>query len=750
MTFQTNATQLNSAQSGPGKINLPPWGQWDFIPAVEPQIYPWRPWYLIQTRRRGYQDPIVTAPTNPPFPGAAAFALGSVLISWVPGPPAPIVVHNVVPPISGPAIATPLFARVSREVNSWQPDVPTQVARNLSPSLIPPAPVPLFARAQREINNWLPDAPANIAKGINPALIPPTVVQNPPETRAAQQNFVATSWVDNTSVVIEISQATPVEIDTPPFMGGAQIPDGLLNTWLPADPLPQQTPKRIQGTVVATPVLISPRAPYFTPDAWLIVAGNLSPALLVSIPPFIGGARVPNEVQINWTVQAWGPYIAEQPFAPEVIVPPQSLPQNPPFMGGASLPDGFLITWLPSDPAFQTSPKFLPQPPVVNNPPFMGGAQIPEGLLSWWIPASPQPPIGTILTPPSGVVAQFIPSTQFQSAVYDAWAMSEPSIVFEYNADIWIPPFQPTPASVLGIIDWTWRPADPTPPRGITFTASGPAAQNPPFPGTKVSTEIRVAWLPPWPQPIVAPLLVQSGQAVTPPPVRGSVVPLEVLVQWIPSPPLPTLWPPFNARLAPVAPVPPPAYRPRLETAWDWLPPDPAFQVGARLTPLSNPIGSPLAGMEIPPPVLVWWSIPAPPQPQITPLLPQLPPAPQNPPFMGGAALPLPVTMWWNIPPPMFQVAITLRPPIAGPTPQNPPFMGGAKVPLPVLIYWIPPPPQPPIATQLSAGYNLAQPLQFDPNYLTWPPPRIQITKPTKRDFASWPPTRKTVTKPTD
>ena len=39
---------------------------------------------------------------------------------------------------------------------------------------------------------------------------------------------------------------------------------------------------------------------------------------------------------------------------------------------------------------------------------------------------------------------------------------------------------------------------------------------------------------------------------------------------------------------------------------------------------------------------------------------------------------------------------------------------------------------------------------RFDPNYLTWGPPRVQITSSTRRDFETWPPTRKTVTKPTD
>jgi len=39
---------------------------------------------------------------------------------------------------------------------------------------------------------------------------------------------------------------------------------------------------------------------------------------------------------------------------------------------------------------------------------------------------------------------------------------------------------------------------------------------------------------------------------------------------------------------------------------------------------------------------------------------------------------------------------------------------------------------------------------RFDPNYLTWPPPRVQVTSPARRDFETWPPPRKTVTKPTD
>lgn len=74
-------------------------------------------------------------------------------------------------------------------------------------------------------------------------------------------------------------------------------------------------------------------------------------------------------------------------------------------------------------------------------------------------------------------------------------------------------------------------------------------------------------------------------------------------------------------------------------------------------------------------------------------------PAPQNPPFMGGARIAQAILTCWAvaaavaIPTPPV-VAVNLDPPISGPAPQNPPRTG-ARVPVEVLVSWLPAPPTP-------------------------------------------------------
>lgn len=91
---------------------------------------------------------------------------------------------------------------------------------------------------------------------------------------------------------------------------------------------------------------------------------------------------------------------AQQPLAPEVLVPPQSgpAPQNPPVIG-AKMPDPVAIWWIPPPPqpmALQVVKNLVPpvSGPVAQNPPFAGGALVPLAVQIAWIPPPPQPPVG--------------------------------------------------------------------------------------------------------------------------------------------------------------------------------------------------------------------------------------------------------------------------------------------------------------------------------------------------------------------
>jgi hypothetical protein len=91
----------------------------------------------------------------------------------------------------------------------------------------------------------------------------------------------------------------------------------------------------------------------------------------------------------------------------------------------------------------------------------------------------------------------------------------------------------------------SWRPADQRPldqPK-LHPPQSGPAPQNPPFPGARVPNAVLVSWIPPPPQPPVARNLSPPISGPTPqnPPFRGSPQSrvLPQLNAWLPPAPMP-------------------------------------------------------------------------------------------------------------------------------------------------------------------------------------------------------------------
>jgi hypothetical protein len=461
-------------------------------------------------------------------------------------------------------------------------------------------------------------------------LVPPSgpPPQNPPFPGAAAlalSTVMAVAWTPPPPLPPAAVNLDPaLTVSTPPVNGGAQIPAAVLVAWRPPPPDP------FMG----------------------MGGGNLEPLTATKLlpsgptpqnPPFPGPITgLPLPVQVAWIPPPPDAFIgASGPLIPERTVPPISgpPPQNPPFAGGAQTPEPVLIAWLPPDPMFQRGP-FVPASAIANYPPPGNGAAVPGAVLTSWLP----PPYLAQTTPPPPPPAPVPPSYVTVGTVI--------------------------PQAVLNAYDWAPRWPWATPP---VVTPSGPAPQNPPFPGAKVGIDVQVSWLPPAPQPVVGPQLVWAA-----------------------------------------APNPVPA-------------------------PLSGPLAPPAA-------VMVWWSIPAPPQPPQAPIQAFQTP----PPVTGPLTVPYPVRAWWDLPPPMPPAARNLDPPIPGPVPQNPPFMGGARVPLAVLVDWIPPPPQPPVAwtaTQVflpPPGANL----RYDPRFLTIGVGRRPVTTPQARYAVTYSAVRTTLTRP--
>lgn len=555
-------------------------------------------------------------PQNPPFPGAAAMALVTIMsVVWAPPPPLPVEPVEIAPLVPAPVSSyVPVGTRVGQDVQSnWQ---------------VPP-PGPYF-------NNEQPYAP----KVLDPPISGPPP-QNPPFPGAMAINFPTTqtvAWLPpQPQPIVAINLIPKLFTSDPPFPG-AFVPQAVLVGWLPLPPDP------FMGMGAVEPLeqtKFIPSGP--TPQNPPVTGPNI-------------GLRL--EIQDAWLPPPPGPNQgAEQQFAQEVLSPPISgpPPQNPPFAGGAEVSEPVLISWLPPDPRPQWSPP-TPISAIPNYPPPAGPVTVPGAVLVSWAPLPYAPQQSAPVPPPNPVPPSFI---------------TVGSVV---------------PLAVLDSYDWAPRwPWARTP----VITPSGPPAQNPPFPGTKVGVDVQNSWLPPQPAAIVGQQLFQGivVQAFLPSRIPGLV-----------------------------------------ETQVSWLPPDPAPILARNLIAKLLVSDPPFPGAFVPQPVAVWWSIPAPPQPQQAPIQAFQTP----PPVQGAITVPYPVRSWWDLPPPMPLVAKNLNPPIAGPVPQNPPFMGGAAIPLAILVDWIPPPPMPPVAwtaTQVflpPPGANLA----FDPRFLATPRSQYRVSSP--------------------
>lgn len=587
-------------------------------------------------------------PTAASLPvGTAAIIMAAAAIAWLPPDPGPYFNNQqpyapevLSPPISGPAPQNPPFpgAQIPQAVlNAWLPPDPAfQVARNLTPKLL--VSDPPFAGGARVPNEvlitWVPPPP-NPFMGMGGGDLEPLEQTKLPARAIA--NY-------------------------PPPSGVYQVPQAVLIAWIPPDPAPILPPKVIESTV-----------PNYPPPSTVY--------------------NVRTEILISWLPP-------DPRYQAAINLAPPSNPVPAPLAGPVTALPAVLDGWVPPDPPSQRGP-FVPSSAITNYPPPSSAYQVRGEVLAWWVQSDQLPTLPAKLAPQPAVPPSYVTiGAIIPQAVFNAW-------------------LPPDPGPTLGIDLQPYQPPRLSPPQ------SGPPPQNPPFPGAKIPAEVQVGWLPPAPMPVAGPPLVQ-GAAPTPFVPSRQPGQVEIAVSWLPPPPQPVLWPPFNPFLAVSIPVPhrQPGH---VELIVSWWPPDwPSQQ--RLLTPLSNPVPAPLAGSYISLPIRVWWETPPPPQPPTGQIQPFQTPPPANRIY----ALPAPVRAWWDIPPPDPIVARNVEPPIPGPAPQNPPFMGGARVLRETLIGWIPLPPQPP------AGFTYFTPsppalLRVDANFVTWPFPRVTIAATSRR-----------------
>lgn len=274
----------------------------------------------------------------------------------------------------------------------------------------------------------------------------------------------------------------------------------------------------------------------------------------------------------------------------------------------------------------------------------------------------------------------------------------------------------------------------PLTPKNLT-PPSGPAPQNPPFPGSRISQAILSCWavaavaivlptllvpqpaqaafVPPakfnqqilraWEAPPQAAIVAInldppiSGPTPQNPPLIGARIPQAVLNAWLPAAPAPIVAINMDPPIAgPVVSNPPftGGARIPIEIQIGWLAPAPAPILAGKLPAPSAPQAPPLVGSRVPLEILLAW-VPAPPAPFTRPVRVTISAPADNPPFAGGARVSSEVLIGW-LPPASL--------PVVGPkfaigllTATNPPFPG-SRVPVEVQVSWLPPTPIPVVA----------------------------------------------------
>lgn len=350
------------------------------------------------------------------------------------------------------------------------------------------------------------------AARMTPPVSGPTPDSPPLNGGAEVPQTVLNWWIPpppapQSSILLKPPQSGPTP-DNPPFVGGAEVSQAVLNWWIPPPPLPQ-------STIVLQPPQSGPVAFVFPqrgiPDA---VAAWWSRELVVVDLPVPSVPQVaPDSPPISGTLhalaeiaQSWIP-APPAPITARLLVPPQSgpAPQNPPFVGGAKIPASVLQWWIPPPPLPQLPEPFTTSVPAPDNPPFVGGAEIPASVLEWWRPSAPLPQLLIRGVPASPAAPAFIPPPVGVSVAISAWWSGAVSA-----------PILPRPLTQGGPVAFTFPQRVPDAiynawlapalrPQTATLLRppqSGPVPQNPPFVGgARIPSTALRWWGEPGPQP---------------------------------------------------------------------------------------------------------------------------------------------------------------------------------------------------------------------------------------------------------
>lgn len=345
--FQSNSFQSNAFAPASSPDHTPPGpGKAELEPYVPVEIYPFVPFYLIQTRKLGIA-PFVSAPVvNNPTPNQDQLNnLIAVLETWQPDYSLlPQLPRHLPPQITAVRVDNPPFAR---QVPFQYPDTPFQL-----PQTAPHFPQQFVAvTTQTPYNNswqatvlsaWQPDYSLlpQLPRLLNPQLTA-VRVDNPPglmafaiytppdyglpqQTRYLPQPFVPTTvpyrnnWLDTVLQAWQVSDPLPtlprklspgipgLSVDNPPFV--RPVPS--LYPEIPFQ-LPQTGPHYPQQFVAATV-----QTPYA--NAWQVTVlqawqpTDITPQLQRKLPPQLIAVRVDNppfssRTQLPNILQAWEP-----------------------------------------------------------------------------------------------------------------------------------------------------------------------------------------------------------------------------------------------------------------------------------------------------------------------------------------------------------------------------------------------------------------------------------------------------------
>lgn len=567
----------------------------------------------------------------------------------------------------------------------------------------------------------------------------------------------------------------------PPFMGGARVPQAVLDAWRPPPPsvmfddapitFPLGAPNPPQSTWFKLSEALTDWLPPQPGQVLFLLAPASTPP--APRPPIREYWSAQVEITTAWIPGPPGPYLQAQPYAQEVTVPPISgeVAANPPFNGGAKVPFAVLTAWIPPPP--QAPVAVLLDPPISAD--FVSGQRPLDVVRELW---EALPPMAIVLEAPipsssdSPIAASAIPQ-----AVLNAWLPRDPMAITSTLGRLPSSSDRPIPRGVPEA--QAWYPAQAS---QVLFTAS-PISTPPPLPPPVIGSEVPQAelnaWIKPDPLPQTARNIVPF---IGPEPPHPNRIPLAVLNAWLPPQPQPivakVLASPFSAdfpikavspdlqawavsALAPVLPsisAPPGVGGIQLRVsvpdgviqAWDAVPPA-AIILEIPIPPSAD---QPVIGSPIPRAVLNSW-IPPDPMPDFVNegAFLQSGPAPTAAPFLRSiveivdAWLPAQAEPYLAAQPYAIEVTV---PPISGPTPTNPPFAGGAAVPRAVLLSWLLPPPDQVLRLRPAASTPPALPppvigSQVPPAVLvSWqlpaPLPMIVITAPQGAAAPSNPP----------